>query len=271
MELVSASKMRKAIENTLKSRPYANTLWNMVLHSIREVEGAQLLPLLLEREVKRSLYVVISSNRGLCGGFNNAVSSKVLSAKKNDLEMGVEEVSLITFGRRGRDLLLRSGAKPFADFVKNDKTHSVREILPLARMIIDLYEKKEIDKVCLVYTHFVSSVRQQVRIKQILPFTQEELESGEKNEQSEEYVYVYEPSIEEVFQALLPRCVEIELFQAILESESSEYSARMLAMHNASEAATDILNDLRLTYNQIRQTGITQEMAEISSAMGTIT
>lgn len=263
MELVSGSKMRKSIAAALAARPYSQEVLDLVYHV--RTEGTLLSSLCAARDVKRTVFVVISSNRGLCGGFNTALGVSTSRAIKQEKEVGVTCVDVITVGKKARDYFLRSGIKPVADFIKNDITKSARETLALARMLSDWYERKEVDKVVMVYTHFVSSVKQHIIHKQLLPFN-----GNEGIEKDTHGVSSHEPTREEIFHFLLPRCLEIQLYQALLESEASEHSARMMAMHNASKAAQEMLDELRLTYNQVRQTAITQEMAEISSAMTTL-
>ena len=264
MELVSGSKMRKSVSAVFAARPYSQEILDLVYHL--RTEGVSLISLLGAREIKKVLFVALSSNRGLCGGFNAALGSSTFKAYKAEKEVGSEQVDVITVGKKIRDYFLRSGIKPIADFVKNDITRSARETLGLARLLSDWYEQKKVDKVILVYTHFVSSVKQHIVHKQLLPFTT----NGNGNGHDTHGISSHEPSREELFHFLLPRCLEIQLYQAFLESEASEHSARMIAMHNASKAAQEMLDDLRLTYNQVRQTAITQEMAEISSAMTTL-
>ncbi len=264
MELVSGSKMRKSVSAVLAARPYSQEILDLVYHL--RTEGTSLFSLLQQREIKRAVFVVISSNRGLCGGFNTALGTSTFKAYMAEKGQGSKQVDVITVGKKVRDYFLRSGIKPVADFVKSDITRSARETLGLAKLLSDWYEQKKVDKVVLVYTHFVSSVKQQIVHKQLLPFTA----NGGGNGHDKHGISSYEPSREELFHFLLPRCLEIQLYQALLESEASEHSARMMAMHNASKAANEMLDDLRLTYNQVRQTAITQEMAEISSAMTTL-
>ncbi len=267
MELVSGSKMRKSVSAVLAARPYSQEILDLVYHL--HTEGTSLFSLLQDREIKRAVFVVISSNRGLCGGFNTALGTSTSKAYIAEKEQGSKQVDVITVGKKVRDYFLRSGIKPVADFAKSDITRSARETLGLAKILSDWYEQKKVDKVVLVYTHFVSSVKQQIVHKQLLPFSING-SSTNGNGHDKHGVSSYEPSREELFHFLLPRCLEIQLYQALLESEASEHSARMMAMHNASKAANEMLDDLRLTYNQVRQTAITQEMAEISSAMTTI-
>jgi len=269
MELVSAAKMRKAIAAVLATRPYAKYAWEMVVNVSSKTEK-KLHPLLVERPVKKVGVILISSNRGLCGGFNNAVAQRAVEAIKQENNA---EAEIISFGKKGRDIIMRQGKKIIADFTKQDITHSAQDVAGVSRLIIDEYNKGSFDKVYLVYTDFISTIKQAVRAKQILPFTGEiDFELGSTSpadkvltENKLNYVYTFEPDVEMVLDFLLPRLLEVQIFQAVLESEASEHSVRMMTMRNASDAATDMIFDLSLTYNQARQSSITQEIAEISA------
>ncbi|MBI4272624.1 ATP synthase F1 subunit gamma [Candidatus Uhrbacteria bacterium] len=273
MELVAAAKMRKAVANALATRSYAHTAWDLLGHLARRADR-QTTPLLSIRPVKKSAVIVIGSNRGLCGSFNNQIVQKSLLTQKRDSQQGAADVAFITFGRRVRDGIARQGHTIAADFAKNDITTSLLDISPIAHMIIDQYKKCAFDRVSLVYSTFVSSVKQTVGIKQLLPLeyaqqngegiTDKKMPPG--TESAEDYsLYLFEPSERKVLRHIIPRLLETQVFQAVLESEASEHSARMMAMHNATQAASDILQGLQLTFNQVRQTAITQEVAELSA------
>jgi F-type H+-transporting ATPase subunit gamma len=270
MELVSAAKMRKAIAAVLVSRPYATFSRDVLSYLSTHAESHELHPLLQVRKEKAVAYIVISTNRGLCGGFNTALSTLVRQKIADDRKEG-RTSKVMSMGKRARDILARFGADISADFSKKDITTSVADIVPLAHMAMKLYTEEKVDRVSLVYTDYISSVRQRPVCKTLLPFSlesfsDEHMALANNEDRLKQFAQVvFEPSPEVVLGYVLPRLIEVQLFQAVLESEASEHSARMLAMHNASQAATDILSDLRLTYNQIRQAGITQEIAEISS------
>ncbi|MBI2644945.1 ATP synthase F1 subunit gamma [Candidatus Uhrbacteria bacterium] len=268
MEMVSAAKMRKAIAAVQATRPYATGAWDLLRHLSPHADK-KLHPLLQERPVKRVGIVVVSTNRGLCGGFNTTLAHHVVRLVEKEKKNSDVSVELMTIGKRSRDTLARLGYTVAADFIKKDMTVSVWDILPLVHLIVEKYEKQEYDRVYLVYTDFISSVKQKALTKQLLPFglfesdaSQEEGVDAVKDAFAE---FLFEPGESEVLDYVIPRLLESQVFQAILESEASEHSSRMMAMHNATEAASDFLADLSLAYNQIRQAGITQEIAEISS------
>ncbi len=270
MELVSAAKMRKAIASVLCTRPYATFARDVLRHLSSLTRTEELHPLLEVRPVRTVGIVVMSTNRGLCGGFNANIANLVRQRIAEEKNNGATAVELFTVGKRARDLLARVYPSISADFPKKDITTSIVDLLPLAHMIIKRYSEKTLDRVTVVYTDYISSVKQKAIARNILPLTLESFDEQTGATVSDSRVQefsqsIFEPSPELVLGYVIPRLMEVQLFQAVLESEASEHSARMLAMHNASEAATDILSDLRLTYNQIRQSGITQEIAEISS------
>jgi len=270
MELVSASKMRKAIAAVLSTRPYATFAWDVLRYLSAHRDTTQLHPLLEVRPVKNICFVVVSTNRGLCGGFNAALAALVRQKMAEEKNAGATGIEIYTVGKRARDILARFGAQITADFPKKDITTSIADILPLTHTIMQRYTEKSLDRIYLVYTDYISTVKQRPVCRILLPFSFEAYDEKEMLTGSPERVkafaqFLFEPSPEQVLDYVIPRLLEVQLFQSVLESEASEQSARMLAMHNASEAATDMLSDLRLTYNQIRQAGITQEIAEISS------
>lgn len=273
MELVSASKMRRAVAAALATRPYATAAWD-ILKRLNVRQEMRLHPLLETRPVTHLGIILISTNRGLCGGFNNALLQKVSACITVEKAAGAKTFTLYTLGKQGRDGAMRLGHTISADFPKNDITRSIVDVAPISHVISDVFEKKEVDKVILVNTHFISSVKQRPSMRVLLPFdaiadgevlSEYTSASGRVEEIDKKLSCIFEPSDQEVIQEIIPRLLDIQLFQAVLESEASEHSARMLAMHNATESASDLLSGLQLAYNQIRQAGITQEIAEISS------
>lgn len=286
MEMVAASKMRKAVNNVLATRDYSNLAWTTILHLAEKTDAAKH-PLLQKRQiVKKVAILVISSNRGLCGGFNNNVAQKVLASIKKH-ENTVEKTEIITLGTKARDILINNDQEITADFTKQDLILNSGEISAVAHFLINEYKAGTYDKVMVAYTDFVSTIKQVTRVKQLLPIINEVEEylgvvgmsEGVKTtkefikEKEERYLkkglftyeYIFEPSAEIVLEEMLPRLIEIQIYQAVLESDASEHSARMMAMRNATDAAKDMINNLTQVYNQARQAAITQEIAEISS------
>lgn len=283
MEMVAAAKMRRAVDSVLATRDYSNLAWEMLM-SISERTDAARHPLLAQRDnIKKVAIVLISSNRGLCGGFNNQIVNKVLKSIEKYQEY---EHELITLGTRGRDTLIRNRLRVDVDFPKEDIALSSRETSALAHLIIKNFKDNVYDKVLVGYTDYFSSMKQVPRVKQILPITTRDEFLGvvgkskgihmtpefaqEKKEKhltkgAYRFEYLYEPHAIKVLDELLPRMIEMQIYQAVLESNASEHSARMLAMRQASDAAGEMIDDLTLAYNQARQAAITKEIIEISS------
>lgn len=293
MEMVAASKMRKAVEAVLRTRTYANLSWATVLNLAESMSGNNEVPhqlLAPRKEIKNIGVILITSNRGLCGGFNASIINKIYESINKYQKTGTEAAvksEFILIGKKGA-VIINRGQKVVADFPKLDLTSEVKEIVPAASLIIDGYLKGQYDKVMVAYTDFISSSKQIPRVKQILPIEidlvdehlgivgessligsdkkfievkeEKHLHSGQFN-----FEYTFEPSPAEVLDQMLPRLIEIQLFQALLESNASEHSARMAAMHQATEAAGDMVSELTLSYNKARQASITSEIAEISA------
>ncbi len=286
MEMVAASKMRKAIDAVLKTRTYANLSWETILHlaSISEGRNESLHPLLSAREkIKKVAIILISSNRGMCGAYNAAVISKAKeSISKHNLP-----TDFILAGKKGLSIY-NQNYNISAEFDKSDILLDAREIYPIVKMVLDDYQMGKYDKIFVAYTDFINPAKQVPRIKQLLPVdikaeekylgiigneskvgtTKEMIEEKAKKHLSNEefsYEYTFEPSAFEVLEMMVPKLLEVQLYQAFLEANASEHSARMSAMHQATDAANDMVNELTLFYNKARQAGITAEIAEISA------
>lgn len=270
MEMISAVKMRRAVANVLATRNYAQLAWKM-LQDVAGKTDINLHPLLIKRPVKKEAVIFITSNRGLAGGFSSRLLQEINNYVIQEKAAGVAEVEVVLIGKKGRKIYNYFGHKVVSEFDKLDLTTKVEEILPLARMVIAEYTEGKYDKLSVAYTDFLSPVKQEARIKQLLPFVDEDQKLGrtgeEKSPAAEEnnkkIEFKFEPEPKMVMDMLLPRLTEMQIYQAILESDASEHSARMMAMRNASDAATDIIKELNYTFNKARQSAITQEIAEI--------
>lgn len=270
MELVAASKMRKAVASVLASRPYAQMAWEMV-DELREVEvNEKTHPLVQERtEVKRTLAILVTSHRGLCGGFNAQVMK--MAAKLRDTREGT--LDLVAIGKRGEGWSSRNGIPVVATFPGLAEEPSAGAVRPLAKMATEGFLDGTWDEVILVYTDFISAIAQQARQKTLLPLRRDselgDVGQSKETEGAEPKLghdqYLFEPDPQTVLDRLLPRIVETQLYQAMLESSASEHSARMLAMRSATDNANDMLDELKFTFNQARQASITQEIAEIAA------
>ena len=270
MEMVAASKMRKAVNAVLGTRPYAQLAWNTVL-SIGQKVDTQLHPLLAQpEEVRRVLIVLITSDRGLAGGYNtNMIRSVKEVIDGFDDEVQVETVCL---GKRGADAMRRMKVPILASFTELTNKPAFEDVLPIGRMVIDEYTQGRFDRVLLAYTDFQSALSQVPVVLDLLPLSRPEevkelgaVKGEEMSVTVDEREYAFAPSPQAVLDQILPRLVETMMYQAVLEGAASEHSARMMAMRSATDAAGDMLEELTFTYNQARQAGITQEIAEISS------
>ncbi|MDP1709554.1 MAG: ATP synthase F1 subunit gamma [Candidatus Komeilibacteria bacterium] len=263
MEMISAVKMRKAVANDLASRTYASLAWQM-LSDIAAKTGVAYHPLMASRkEIKSIGLVLITSNRGLAGGF----SSRLLQAvheyiKKTEAEIGAK-TEVIVLGRRGQKIYHRFGHQITAEFNKIDLTASAEDIIPLSRMIIKDYINKKYDKIVLAYTDYLSPLKQVPQLKELLPLLRRHEITLPSEGAGKDWQFIFEPNPKETLNVLVPRLVEMQIYQAVLESDASEHSARMMAMRNATDAAEDMISELQHSYNKARQAAITQEIAEI--------
>lgn len=270
MELVSASKMRRAVASVIQSRSYSETAWKAVLNLSRRVSQGKHPLLAQHKKNKRSCFFLLTSNRGLCGGFNSHILNKSLHYAQN---LGME-IEWIVMGKKGADILARSQKKVIADFPRPDVVTGASDISAPARFLIEGFVNETYDRVYVAYTDFVSAMAQKPRVKLFLPFAlEQELELGEvgthiQKPAEEPFLheeYLFEPNAKIILEFFLKKLMEVQLYQALLESAASEHAARMIAMRQASDAAQDMIDDLTLAYNQARQAAITREIAEISS------
>ncbi len=255
MEMVAASKMRRAQERTIAARPYAEKMQQVLADlAAQHSSDEEIHPLLVQRPVNRIALIHITPDRGLCGGL---VASVNRSAASFILEQQVP-VSAVVVGRKGRDFLVRSGQEVRAEFTNLGDRPSVVDLQPIAHIVIDDYANGLIDEVHISYTQFINTVNQRPVLWRLLPIEPAAIEPGQNME------YIYEPSPSEVLEQLLPRFVEMGLYHVILESIASEQSARMVAMRNATDNAKEVIEDLTLTYNKVRQEMITKELLDIT-------
>jgi F-type H+-transporting ATPase subunit gamma len=255
MQFVAASKLKRAQEATLASRPYAEKL-DEVLADLASVLSGEDHPLLVRRESGKRLIVLITTDRGLAGALNtNTIrfAAQQITEHKGDL-------TVVTVGRKGRDAMRRARVPLEAHFGGFGDRPSFADVLPLARLITDDYLAGTYARVDIVYSHFVSTLTQRSSLVELLPVTPAADTEGIPGNQ-----FIFEPNASAVLEQLVPRYVATRLFQAVLESKASEESSRMVAMKNATENAEELIEDLTLAYNKVRQSNITREMIEIAS------
>jgi F-type H+-transporting ATPase subunit gamma len=267
-QMVASSKLRRAQERVEEARPYADQLRALVSR-LAGTGGDDLdseLALLKQRPVRNVGIIHITPDRGLCGALPSNLNRYAALMVQQQLEKLQEQerhagVSYIAVGRKGRDFILRTGQSLLAEFVNYGDRPTMSDASAIAQVAVDAFLKGEVDVVHLIYAKFVNTVTQQPTAIQLLP-VQSPAESGQKHENSE---YIYEPNPREIFQALLPRYVDVQVYQALLEAVASEQSASMVAMKNATDSANELVQDLTLTYNKARQAAITTQILEVVS------
>ncbi|RLB62993.1 MAG: ATP synthase F1 subunit gamma [Deltaproteobacteria bacterium] len=261
MKMVSAAKLRRAQEAVTAARPYADKMAD-VLSSLALREGADGHPLLAERGKGKALVVLITGDRGLCGGFNANISKTVERFIREKTE-DFESYELLIVGRKGNDYLKRRAGMEITKVYENlvtggQVTYPTGALL--SQEIIDLYRSGEYDSVFLAYNAFQSAMTQIQTVTQLLPIVPTEVDEG-----TQVTDYIYEPNAAEVLAQILPKHIEVQIFRSLLESTASEHGARMTAMDSASKNASEMIGKLTLQYNRARQASITKELLEIIS------
>lgn len=259
MEMVSASKMRRAQRNTQATRPYSDRMRDVMGELTTRAGQTLAHPLLTQRsEVRRIGLVIITPDKGLCGAL---VSNVLRTSSRFILEQRKlgREVQVLTVGKKGRDFAIRTGLPLVAEITGLGDAPSLIDILPVATNVINGFGEGRFDEVHVVFTAFINTLTQRPERRRVLPIEPPQ-ESAETRVD-----YTYEPSQDEVLNELLPRFVEVQLYQTILESIASEHSARMTAMRNATDNAKELVRDLTLSANKARQAAITKELAEIAA------
>jgi F-type H+-transporting ATPase subunit gamma len=263
MEMVAASKMKKAQDRMASSRPYAETMRKVIGHIARgSLEYRH--PYLEEREIKRVGYVVISSDRGLCGGLNANEFKAVAKDVEKYVESGVE-VDFAALGTKAVGFFNRFGGKVVAAKSGLGDAPSVTDVVGSVRVMLEAYNEGKIDRLFVVYNKFVNTMTQQPTIDQLLP-----LPKTEDDEVAGKWDYIYEPDPKVLLETLLVRYVESQVYQGVVENAASEQAARMVAMKAATDNAGDLIDELQLVYNKARQAAITQEISEICAGSAAV-
>jgi F-type H+-transporting ATPase subunit gamma len=276
MELVAASKMKRALSSTLASRPYAGYSWEVLTSVAQNIEENQN-PLFTQRPTKNALLVLITSNRGLCGAYNAQVTKKALALLKTESS----NIDVVTVGKKGDISMRRIGKNVIASFTDLPDHIALVDVLPISKLLIDEYTAKNYDKVFVAYTDFISALTQTPNVRQVLPVSkinlQEYIEEFKKEEQEKtvqgenrKINYLIEGDIDKLIGMLAEKITRMQIYQMLLESNASEQSSRMVAMKNASEASGEMIDDLTLIFNKARQSNITREISEISAGMASV-
>jgi F-type H+-transporting ATPase subunit gamma len=261
MQMVAASKMRRAQQHALAGRPYAG-LMNKVLVSLQKRTDPRLHPLLEVRDMKKELVLIISTDKGLAGALNTNLFRETANFDK-------AKTAFVVTGKKARQFIARTKRELLADFELKDSPSFV-ETKPLSKFCLEKFLSRDLDKVSVLYTHFINTVNQRSVVQTLLPISPFDLPKKHEEAADEDVDpmlgYVFEPTAEVVLDAVLPYYIQFQVFQMILDARASEHSARMVAMKNATDNAREFIKDLTLEYNKMRQAGITTELLEIATA-----
>jgi F-type H+-transporting ATPase subunit gamma len=259
MEMVAASKMRKAQDRMRRARPYADKIRNIAAH-LATANPEYRHPFLVDHDaVKAAGLIVVTTDKGLCGGLNTNIL-RVVTAKLKELSAAGETVVTTAIGSKGLGFLNRIGARVVSQVVQLGDTPHLEKLIGPVKVQLDAYTRGEIDQVFLCYTRFINTMKQEPVIERLLPLSPDRLQSVSRDYS---WDYLYEPDAQAVLDDLLVRYIESLVFQAVAENMASEQSARMVAMKAASDNAKKVIEDLQLTYNKARQAAITKELSEI--------
>jgi F-type H+-transporting ATPase subunit gamma len=272
LETVSASKVRKATQAVIATRPYSENAWKVLIHLVRQPGGHRLHPLLSDRnEIRKTLILLISSDRGLAGSYNVNIVRQTLIEFSNYSN----PVVYVTVGRKGRDMLLRRNRDILAEFNNLPSPPTFMDVSAIGRLVVDDFLRGMVDEVYLAYTQFKSMVQQIPVIQKLLPL---EVIYGSEFDRSinvthhhSNAVFIYEPDQSEVLNQTVPRFTALQIYQAILSAQASEHAARMVAMRNASDNARELIASLQLEYNKVRQQMITNDLLDIVGGANALT
>ncbi|MFP4016531.1 MAG: ATP synthase F1 subunit gamma, partial [Halanaerobiales bacterium] len=256
MKMVAAAKLRKAQDKAEDARPFFQKTREIINDVTLYTDETQH-PLMSEKDGNRHLYIVINSDRGLCGSYNSKVIEKANESFESD-----EEVSLIVLGRNARDFFKKRNYNIVSEYIGIEDYPSYWFARKISEEVISLFKEDIVDEVSLVYTHFNSAISQLVKVISLLPLTKIK-EPETNNDNGHQVDYIYEPSADQVFDILLPKYINNILYSTLLEAKASEFGARMTAMDSATDNAGELIDELTLLYNRARQAAITKELSEI--------
>ncbi len=260
MELVSTSKLRKARIKLDKTRPFFNTLKETINNILADVDELKSEYFVGSREIKKTCYIVLTADKGLCGGFNSGAIKETLISMEDK-----ENVSVIAIGQRGRDFFRQNGYDMDGEYLQVLENASFTDAKKISSLALQLYKTGMVDELYITYTNFVSTISQKPECMKLLPLDPNDIVvERDETEEKKAFEYIsYEPSPEGLFDYLVPKYIESIIFGSLVESATSEQGARRIAMENATDNAEDMIDDLTLYYNRARQAAITQEITEI--------
>ena len=264
MEMVAASKMRRAQERMLQARPYAEKMRTVVAH-LSQANLEYKHSFTQEREVARVGFIIVSSDRGLCGGLNINLFREAVNALSNWQDRGVE-IDVTTIGSKSLGFFRRIGSNIVSEATRLGDAPQLSELIGAMKVMLDAYTDGRIDRLYLVHNHFVSTMSQEPTVEQLLPTHADEPDEN----LTRHWDYLYEPDAQDVVDALMTRYVESLIYQGVVENIACEMAARMVAMKSASDNAGNLIDELQLVYNKARQASITQEISEIVSGAAAV-
>jgi F-type H+-transporting ATPase subunit gamma len=268
MKMVSAAKFRKAQDNIIQLRPYAEKMQEILSTISSSTETNDENPYAKERELSKVLIIVVSSNRGLCGAFNsNVIRSGVqLAWEKYPTQLKSGRLTFLPIGKKATDFFVRKQYQVLrGDYNQILDGTTFDKVLPVAQMVMNSFLKKEFDRVEIVYNQFRNAAVQITTVEQFLPITKLKEKQISKKAKVANYDFIFEPSKDYIIKELIPKSLRISFYKSIIDSVASEHGARMTAMHKATDNATELVRDLKLQYNKARQASITNEILEIVS------
>ena len=259
MEMVAASKMRKAQERMRAARPYSDKIRNIASH-LAQANPEYTHPFLIKQDNAKAVgFIVVTTDKGLCGGMNtNAL--RLVTSKVRELEGEGNRIEAVAIGNKGLGFLNRIGAKVVSHAVQLGDTPHLDKLIGPVKVLLDAYQEGRLDAVYLVYTKFINTMKQEPMMEQLLPLAEHRMQADKEHHS---WDYLYEPDAQTVIDELLVRYVEALIYQAVAENLASEQSARMVAMKAATDNAGNVINELKLIYNKTRQAAITKDLSEI--------
>ena len=262
MEMVAASKMRKAQDRMRAARPYAEKVRNIAAH-LGEANPEYVHPFMRSSDARKAGVIVVTTDKGLCGGMNTNVL-RAVTAKLRELQDAGTQAQAVAIGNKGLGFLTRIGAQVVSQVTQLGDTPHLEKLIGPVKVLLDQYERGELNAVYVAYTRFINTMKQESVIEQLLPLSAEKMQQ-ETHDSGKQLAwdYLYEPDAQSVIDDLLVRYVEALVYQAVAENMASEQSARMVAMKAATDNAGNVINELKLVYNKTRQAAITEELSEI--------
>ena len=259
MEMVAASKLRKAQDRMRSARPYSDKIRNIAAN-LAEANPEYVHPFLVKQEGAKTVgFIVVTTDKGLCGGLNTNVL-RLVTNKLREVETAGNRIETVAIGNKGFGYMNRIGAKVVSHVVQLGDTPHLDRLIGPVKILLDAYQEGKLDSIYLCYTKFINTMKQEPTIEQLLPLSSDKMEVGKGNHS---WDYIYEPDSQSVIDELLVRYVEALIYQSVAENIASEQSARMVAMKSASDNAGNVIGELKLVYNKTRQAAITKELSEI--------